>query len=249
MFLVQAGEQLSAAAWDEASRQEALHPGEPDAVRAAMDAWFEEHPMPPASVTDVADHVDHVRDVAGIDHVGIGSDFDGVSAVTECLDDVSTYPNLFAELLRRGYSDEELAKISRHNVLRVMREAERTAERLRRERPPSLARIDDREPEVAAAVPEEEQQPGIAAGPASSTGQGLRRRPRGPGTGDRGRISGRTCWWPAAGSWAWPSRWRCSARSRAWGWSSRRRNRRSAVTRPGATAASSTPGSTTGRGR
>ena len=170
MFLVRAGEQLSAAAWDEASRQEALHPGEPDAVRAAMDAWFGEHPMPPASVTDVADHVDHVRDVAGIDHVGIGSDFDGVSAVPEGLDDVSTYPNLFAELLRRGYSDEELAKISRHNVLRVMREAERTAERLRRERPPSLARIDDREPEVAAAVPEEEQQPGIAAGPASSTG-------------------------------------------------------------------------------
>ncbi len=71
------------------------------------------------------------------------------------LEDVSTYPNLFAELLRRGYSDGDLVKISRDNVLRVMRDAERTAERLQRERPPSLARIQDAEPD--AALPEEEQ--------------------------------------------------------------------------------------------
>jgi membrane dipeptidase len=76
----------------------------------------------------------------------------------EGLEDVSTYPNLFAELLRRGYSEEDLAKIARGNVLRVMRENERTAERLRRERPPSRARIDDAlEPD---APPEEEQDAG-----------------------------------------------------------------------------------------
>ncbi len=155
MFLVRAGEQLAAAAWDEAVRQEAAHPDDPAAVHAAMDAWFEEHPMPHASVADVADHIDHVREVAGIDHVGIGSDFDGASSMPADLEDVSTYPNLFAELLRRGYSDGDLVKISRDNVLRVMRDAERTAERLQRKRPPSLARIEDAEPD--AVLPEEEQ--------------------------------------------------------------------------------------------
>ena len=108
-----------------------------------MDAWWDEHPMPPAHLTQVADHIDHVREVAGIDHIGIGSDFDGASSMPEGLEDVSKYPDLFAELLGRGYGEDDLAKIARGNILRVMRENERTAERLRRERPPSRARIDD----------------------------------------------------------------------------------------------------------
>ncbi|HEX6070198.1 MAG TPA: dipeptidase [Longimicrobiaceae bacterium] len=100
-----------------------------------------------ASLADVANHIDHIRRVAGIDHIGIGGDFDGISSVPEGLEDVSDYPALFAELLRRGYSEEDLRKISRENVVRAMRQMEEVADRLRRERPPSLA---DR---VPAAVP------------------------------------------------------------------------------------------------
>jgi membrane dipeptidase len=158
MFLVPEGEPMSAAAQVEAERLEAEHPDDPDAVHAAMDAWFDAHPMPAASVSDVADHVDHVREVAGIDHVGIGSDFDGSPGMPEGLDDVAAYPNLFAELLGRGYADDDLTRIARGNILRVMREAERTAERLRRERPPSLARLGD--DGGVAPVPEEEQPAG-----------------------------------------------------------------------------------------
>jgi len=157
MFVVPEGEAVAKAYRDEAVRVEAEHPDDPHAVHAAMEAWFEQHPMPPAHLTDVADHIDHVRKVAGIDHIGIGSDFDGSSSMPEGLEDVSKYPDLFAELIRRGYGDEDLAKIARGNILRVMRENERIAERLRKERPPSLARIDDVvDPE---AQPEEEQDP------------------------------------------------------------------------------------------
>jgi membrane dipeptidase len=90
---------------------------------------------------DVADHIDHVRDVAGIDHVGVGSDFDGTPDMPDGLRDVAGYPALFTELAARGYGDEDLAKVAGRNVLRVMREAEATAIRLRAERPPSTATI------------------------------------------------------------------------------------------------------------
>jgi membrane dipeptidase len=83
-----------------------------------------------------------VRKVAGIDHVGIGSDFDGISSTPEGLQDVSTYPALVAELLRRGYSDEDVKKVLGLNLLRVMREAERVAARLQASRPPSVATIE-----------------------------------------------------------------------------------------------------------
>jgi membrane dipeptidase len=142
-FLTREGKQASAEAWAEADRLMAEHDGDRAAVDAGMDAWFEEHPGPPATVSDVADHIDHVRDVAGIDHVGVGSDFDGAPSMPEGLEDVSRYPNLFAELISRGYTDEDLAKISRGNVLRVMREAEAVAHRLSAERSPSQARIGD----------------------------------------------------------------------------------------------------------
>jgi membrane dipeptidase len=92
-------------------------------------------------VADVADHIDHIRDVAGVEHVGIGSDFDGTFAVPQGLEDVGCYPNLFAELLSRRYTEPELAMIARGNILRVMRAAQGVAERLQAERSPSLATV------------------------------------------------------------------------------------------------------------
>jgi len=94
---------------------------------------------PRATLSDVADHIEHIRRVAGIDHVGIGGDFDGITSVPVGLEDVSTYPALFAELARRGWSAEDLRKLAGENVLRVWRRAEEVAERLQRERPPSTA--------------------------------------------------------------------------------------------------------------
>jgi membrane dipeptidase len=126
----------------EARRLRSEHPDDPEAVRTEMDAWFEANPGPPASLSDVADHIDHVRDVASIDHVGIGSDFDGAPIMPEGLEDVSRYPALFDELAGRGYRDEDLLKIAGRNLLRVMREVEHTAVRLRAERPPSKATIE-----------------------------------------------------------------------------------------------------------
>jgi membrane dipeptidase len=79
----------------------------------------------------VADHIDHIRKVAGIDHIGLGGDFDGITTVVQGLEDVSTYPALTAELLRRGYSDDDARKIIGGNILRVWRQAEQVSARLR----------------------------------------------------------------------------------------------------------------------
>jgi membrane dipeptidase len=98
---------------------------------------------PRATMQDVIRHIEHVREVAGIDHVGIGGDFDGISQVPVGLEDVSTYPALFAELSRRGWSEGEMRKLAGENVLRAWREAERVALRLQRERPPSVATIEE----------------------------------------------------------------------------------------------------------
>ena len=95
-----------------------------------------------ATVADIADHMDHVRRVAGPDHVGIGGDYDGIDAAPSGMDDVSTYPRLTAELLRRGWPDDDLRKALGLNVLRIMREAERVASRLQTERGPSTATIE-----------------------------------------------------------------------------------------------------------
>jgi len=108
-----------------------------------LQTWMKAHPEPRASLTDVADHIDHIREVAGIDHIGIGSDFDGISSVPRGLEDVSHFPDLFVELMRRGYSPDDLKKIAGENVLRVLREAERIAWRLQRTRPPSDALIEE----------------------------------------------------------------------------------------------------------
>jgi len=93
-----------------------------------------------ATLHEVADHIDHVRDVAGIDHVGIGGDFDGTDKLTRGLTDVSCYPHLTAELLSRGYTDEEIGKVLGMNVIRVLRSCEQVAHRLQSvEGSPSLA--------------------------------------------------------------------------------------------------------------
>jgi membrane dipeptidase len=127
---------------EEQRRVKAAHPDDPKAQDAAMKAWYKTHPSPKATLSMVADHIDHIRTVAGIDHIGIGSDFDGITAVPEGLEDVSTYPALTAELLRRGYSDEDVKKILGLNVLRAMRAAERVARELQKAERPSTATIE-----------------------------------------------------------------------------------------------------------
>jgi membrane dipeptidase len=99
-------------------------------------------PRPRATLSQVADHIDHIRKVAGIDHIGLGGDFDGITQVVEGLEDVSKYPDLTAELLKRGYKDEDVKKILGLNVLRVMRQAEKVAAGLQKTRPPSTATIE-----------------------------------------------------------------------------------------------------------
>jgi membrane dipeptidase len=96
-----------------------------------------------ATIGDVADHIEHIVDVAGVDHVGIGGDFDGIDSTPVGLEDVSTYPALFAELSRRGWSEEDMAKLAGENVLRAWRDAEAVARRLQRERAPSTRTIEE----------------------------------------------------------------------------------------------------------
>ena len=91
----------------------------------------------------MADQIDHVRQVAGVDHVGIGSDFDGITDTVDGLADVSTFPALFAELASRGWTKADLRKLAGENILRVLKQAERVAARLQRERPPSIRTIQE----------------------------------------------------------------------------------------------------------
>ncbi len=118
----------SVSAWARAQRAS----GADSATRAdSMRAW--ETRAPHATLKQVADHIDHVRQVAGIDHVGIGSDFDGITEVPDGLEDVSKFPDLIAELLRRGWSEPDVKKVAGLNALRVLRAAERVAAEMRRE--------------------------------------------------------------------------------------------------------------------
>ena len=134
------------------------HPDNEAARRAAWRQWARDNPIPHGDVATVADHVDHVARVAGIDHVGLGSDFDGISTLPRGLEDVSRYPALTAELLRRGYAEADVKKVIGGNVLRVMRACESTGRRLRAKRAPSTARFDPpsllrEEPAVTGAPP------------------------------------------------------------------------------------------------
>jgi membrane dipeptidase len=130
------------AAWNklqtaEEARLTALTPNDAAAVKIGMDAWTKANPAPRATIADAADHIDHIKQVAGVDHIGLGGDFDGIESVVLGLEDVSKYPALTAELLRRGYKDDEIRKIIGGNVLRVMREVEKVSKKLQAERGPS----------------------------------------------------------------------------------------------------------------
>jgi membrane dipeptidase len=111
-------------------------------VNAGLERWRAENPEPRATLKQVADHIDHIRKVAGIDHIGLGGDFDGITSVVQGLEDVSKYPDLTAELLSRGYKDEDVKKVLGLNVLRAWRGAEQSAARLQKTRGPSTATIE-----------------------------------------------------------------------------------------------------------
>jgi len=127
----------------EEKRLEVIYPGDPKAVKDGLKAWLAAHPLWTVPLSVLADHVEHVRDVAGIDHVGLGSDYDGISAVPKGMEDVTGYPVLLVELMRRGWSREDIAKVAGINILRAMREAEKAAAELQATEPPFEVRIDD----------------------------------------------------------------------------------------------------------
>jgi membrane dipeptidase len=126
----------------EEARLKSEYLGQPERLKAGLTAWDAAHPKPAATIADVANHLDHIRRVAGADHVGIGGDFDGMGgAHVEGLEGVGAYPALFAELARRGWSDGDLAKLAGLNLLRVMEKVERVASSLRAD-PAMIATIE-----------------------------------------------------------------------------------------------------------
>ncbi|MDQ0761315.1 membrane dipeptidase [Streptomyces canus] len=141
-FVLQAAVDWTAAA-DENMREHGLHhlATTPEAMKVHR-AFEERNPRPVATVSTVADHLDHMREVAGVDHIGIGGDYDGTAFTPDGLDDVSGYPNLIAELLSRGWSKPELAKLTWQNAVRVLGAAEDVARGLQATRAPSNATIE-----------------------------------------------------------------------------------------------------------
>ncbi len=123
-FLTEDLRQHSANRAAEQARLEALLPGRPDEVEAQLAVWDAENRAPVSTISDMADHIDHVREIAGVDSIGIGGDYDGMPNGPVGMEDVTGYPALFVELARRGYSQEDLEKISSRNMMRVMRAAE-----------------------------------------------------------------------------------------------------------------------------
>ncbi|MDX3387077.1 dipeptidase [Streptomyces niveiscabiei] len=142
-FVLQAAVDWTAAA-DENMRAHGFHhlATTPEAM-AVHRAFEEAHPRPVATVSTVADHLDHMREVAGVDHLGIGGDYDGTAFTPEGLRDVSGYPNLLTELLDRGWSRTDLAKLTWQNAVRVLGAAEDVARGTQGVRGPSYARIED----------------------------------------------------------------------------------------------------------
>jgi membrane dipeptidase len=117
-----------------------LYIGQPERAAVALAAWDKAHPKPVVTLAQVADHIEHIRRVAGVDHVGLGSDFDGIPAAPTGLEGVDRYPALLEELMRRGWSDADVAKVAGENVLRVMAATEQVGLGLRGMRPASEAR-------------------------------------------------------------------------------------------------------------
>ena len=118
-----------------------LYLGQPERAAAAMAAWKQNNPLPRATLSMVADHMDHIRKVAGADSVGIGGDLDGIMSTPDGLDGVDKYPRLFEELARRGWTDEEMAKAARGNILRVLRKTEEVAKQLQSQVAPADTRF------------------------------------------------------------------------------------------------------------
>jgi membrane dipeptidase len=123
-YVSEAVRQWAAGRAGEEARQKTLLAGQPDKVKEALSAWEAAHPAPKATVAELADHIDHLRSVAGIDHIGLGGDYDGMETGPVGMEDVSGYPALFAELARRGYSQDDLEKIASRNMMRVLKAAE-----------------------------------------------------------------------------------------------------------------------------
>ena len=119
-----------------------LYLGQPERAKAALAEWERRHPMPLVTLGMVADHIEHIRKVAGVGSVGLGSDFDGIPNTPQGLDAVDKYPALLIELARRGWTDADLAALAGGNMLRVMREAEAVARRLQASEAPSRLTID-----------------------------------------------------------------------------------------------------------
>jgi membrane dipeptidase len=130
----------------EEARLKAFHRNSTAEVKAGLNAWVAAHPRPAVTVTAVADMIDHVAKVAGHDHVGIGGDLDGIDTTVDGLSGVEDYPNLFAELIRRGWSDQDLSKLAGGNVLRVLRQAESVSASMKNE-PAALSPVDEAPPQ------------------------------------------------------------------------------------------------------
>jgi membrane dipeptidase len=128
-YLTEADRLHDQATQQEMARLTEWHAGDASRIDTAFAAWRKGHPEPhQATLLDVADHIDHIREVAGIDHVGIGSDFDGFKNPPAGLEDVSCFPALLGELQKRGYSERDLKKVAGENILRVMRAVESKAQ-------------------------------------------------------------------------------------------------------------------------
>lgn len=119
----------------ERARTNGMYPGQPERAKAALDAWIKQNPRPSGNIKDVADHVDRVAKIAGVDHVGLGGDYDGIGDLPTGLESVATYPALFNELMQRGWKDDAIAKLAGGNILRVMERAEAVSKSMARERP------------------------------------------------------------------------------------------------------------------
>jgi membrane dipeptidase len=141
-FLTQDSWRWEAEKSAEEARLKSLHRNSTAEVEAGVKAWVAAHPAPAVTVADVANHIEHVAKVAGYDHVGIGGDMDGIDRTPGDLTGVQDYPNLFAELIRRGWSDANLAKLAGGNVLRVLRRGEAVAASMKSE-PAALSPVDE----------------------------------------------------------------------------------------------------------
>ena len=125
----------------EEARLKTLNPGDPGAVEAGLTAWATANPTPQATLADVVAHIQHVREVAGIDHVGLGADFDGIGSLPEGMGGVDAYPRILAALMQAGWTEADIRKIAGENLLRVMRSVEAVAASKSGERP-SMARLE-----------------------------------------------------------------------------------------------------------